>query len=62
MKITDKQAKELLKELNEIPGTESLTKPLRTSALSDGRNAQIQITITTNEDDFIDENNFNHSN
>lgn len=54
MKVTGKQVQELVKELNEIPGTESLTKVLRTLELPDGRQAQIQVIITTDEDDFID--------
>ncbi len=55
MKISDEQVKELVMELNEIPGTESMTKALKTIKLPKGSSAQIQVTITTNEDDFIDE-------
>lgn len=43
------------KKLTDIPRfEESVTKSIAEGKLRDGRKYQIQVTITTNEDDFID--------
>lgn len=34
---------------------QSVTKPIAHGMLKDGRNYQIQVTITTDEDDFIED-------
>lgn len=37
------------------PFDQSVTKPIAYGVLKDGRNYQIQVTITTDEDDFIED-------
>ena len=43
---------ELVKEIHSFE--ESVTKPIVDGTLKDGRKFQVQVTITTNEDDFIE--------
>lgn len=44
---------ELMKDLNKWEV--SVAKPIQNGTLTDGRPYQIQVVITTDEDDFIDE-------
>jgi hypothetical protein len=46
---------ELEKDVSEHPAEVSVTKPIAYGVLKDGRNYQVQVTITTDEDEFIDE-------
>lgn len=43
----------LMDELLEIPSV-SMHKPIKNGVLPDGRNFQVQVVITTDEDEFIE--------